>query len=189
MKPSNPLGRLLCLLVVLTAGSTRAAQDESSSEPRGFLPEGHQLTLYGRMTGMAYLSDARTQGGVGGGLGVRDTLNERFILQADLSYLTLIGNVAALRLGAGVQRRGTYTPAVLVTLTTLMGTHLSFLNAEHPTPVRGPAVALGVNLSPLRFTHQGLQFSLLELGVGVGNDLPGWGLAFQLGLLEVGTTF
>ncbi|HSP78929.1 MAG TPA: hypothetical protein VLQ93_10385, partial [Myxococcaceae bacterium] len=127
--------------------------------------------------------------GLGGGVGLRATLQERFILQADLSYLLSIKNVAALRLGAGLQRRGTYTPAVLVTLSALLGDRLAFLTPEHPEPVSGPAVALGVNLAPLRFTHEGTQISLLELGVGVGTELPGLGLSFQLGLLEVGVSF
>lgn len=186
-RPLTTVCVLACALVSLVAGVARA--QGGSTPERGLVPEGHQLTFYGRMGGMVYLSDARTQGGVGGGVGVRDTLHERFILQADLSYLMMIGNVAALRLGAGVQRRGTYTPAVLLTLTTQLGTQLSFLSTEHPTPVGGPNVTLGVSVAPLRFTHAGMQLSLLELGVGTGNDLPGWGLAYQLGLLEVGTTF
>jgi|GEM_PF-1711405 len=187
MRPLPAICVLACALVSLVAGE---AQAQGGSSPEGrLLPEGHQLTFYGHIAGRVYLSDARTQGGVGGGVGVRDTLHERFILQADLNYLMMVGNVGALRLGAGVQRRGTYTPAALLTLTTLFGSHLSFLSAEHPTPVRGPGVALGVSLAPLRFSRAGMQLSLLELGVGIGNDLPGWGVSYQLGLLEVGTNF
>ena len=174
------LARLLaCVLVTLAAGGARA--QGTSGE--------HQLLLYGRVGGQVYLSSARTQGGLGGGVGLRDTLRERFILQADLSYLMMLGNVGLLRLGAGVQRRGTYTPAVLLTLSTLVGDRLAFLTPEHPTPPQVPAVALGVSIAPLRFTHEGMQLSLLELGVGAGSELPGWGLSYQLGLLEVGTTF
>lgn len=167
------------VLVALVAGSARAEMPI----------ERHVFSLYGRMGGMAYLSEARTQGGVGAGVGVRDTVEERFILQADLSYLLMAGNVGALRLGAGVQRSGTYTPAALLTLSTLFGSQLTFLTARHPTPVTGPSVTVGVSLAPLRFSHAGMQLSLLELGVGVGPELPGWGLSYQLGLLEVGTTF
>jgi hypothetical protein len=174
------LARLLvCVLVTLTAGGARAR--EASGE--------HRLTLYGRAGAQVYLSSARTQGGLGGGLGLRDTIDERFILQADLSYLMMLGNVGLLRLGAGVQRRGTYTPAVLLTFSTLVGDRLAFLTPEHPTPLQTPVMALGVSLAPLRFSHEGLQLSLLELGVGVGSDLPGLGLSYQLGILEVGTTF
>ena len=167
---------LAAALVLLSTGSAQAE-------------EGHRFTLYGRAGGMLYLSNAMTTGGVGGGVGLRDTIQDRFILQADLNYLMVIGNVGALRLGAGLQRSGTYTPAVLVTLTLVMGDRLTFLTPEHPTPLRGPAVALGLSVAPLRFTQGGLQLSLLELGVGAGTDLPGLGLSWQLALLEAGTTF
>lgn len=174
------LARLLaCVLVTLATGGARA--EGASGE--------HQLTFYGRGGGQVYLSSARTQGGLGGGVGLRDTIRERFILQADLSYLMMLGNVGLLRLGAGVQRPGTYAPAVLLTFSTMVGDRLAFLTSEHPTPLGGPTMALGVSIAPLRFTHEGLQLSLLELGVGVGSDLPGWGLSYQLGILEVGTTF
>lgn len=187
MKHVQSGGLLACVLVLLSMGGARA--QEAAAAPAGLLPAGHRLTLYGRAGGLLYLSDAMTTGGIGGGVGLRDTFQDRFILQADLSYLMGLGNVAALRLGAGVQRSGTYTPAVLATLTTVVGDRLTFLSPAHPTPVRSPAVALGLSVAPLRFTERGLQLSLLELGVGIGTDLPGWGLAWQLGLLEVGTSF
>ncbi|MFL5354638.1 hypothetical protein [Archangium sp.] len=187
MKRLHSGGLLACVLVLLSTGDARA--QEAVAAPAGVLPAGHRLTLYGRGGALVYLSDAMTTGGIGGGVGLRDTLQDRFILQADLSYLMGLGNVVALRLGAGMQRRGTYTPAVLATLTTVVGDRLTFLTPAHPTPVRGPAVALGLSVAPLRFTEGGLQLSLLELGVGLGADLPGWGLAWQLGLLEVGTSF
>ena len=43
------------------------------------LPPGHRLTLYSRAGGLIYLSDAMTTGGLGGGVGLRDTLHDRFI--------------------------------------------------------------------------------------------------------------
>jgi hypothetical protein len=46
-----------------------------------------------------------------------------------------------------------------------------------------------VSIAPLRFSHQGTQVSLLELGVGVGTDLPGTGMSWQLGLVEAGVSF
>lgn len=183
MRSAGP--RFLSLLLLLT---TAAARAESGAEGGG-APSGYQLTVYGRAGAMVYLSDTRTTGGVGGGVGLRGTLQERFILQADVSYLTGIKNVAALRLGAGIQRRGTYTPAVLLNLSALMGDRLAFLTPEHPTPPRGPAMTLGVSVAPLRFSHEGTQVSLLELGVGLGSELPGTGVSWQLGLLEVGVSF
>ncbi|MET0401225.1 MAG: hypothetical protein ABW123_02430 [Cystobacter sp.] len=173
------------VLVLLSLGGAHAQEARAVSER----PAGHRLTLYGRAGGLVYLSDAMTTGGLGGGLGLRDTLRDRFILQADVSFLMGIGNVGALRLGAGLQRSGTYTPAVLATFSAVVGDRLSFLTPSHPTPVRGPALMLGLHVAPLRFTQDGMQLSLLEFGVGAGTDRPGVGLALQLNLLEVGTTF
>jgi len=187
MKCFAPEWLLASALVLLSIGGARA-QEEALAQA-SVRPAGHRLTFYGRAGGLVYLSNAMTTGGLGGGMGLRDTLQDRFILQADLNFLMGIGNVGALRLGAGLQRSGTYTPAVLATLSAVMGDRLSFLTPEHPTPVKSPALVLGLNVAPLRFTQEGMQLSLLEVGVGVGTDLPGVGVALQLNLLEVGTTF
>lgn len=152
---------------------------------------GHRLSAYFTTHAALYQSDTQTMGGLGGGVGLRDTVDERFILQADLSYLTGIGNTAALRVGAGMQWRhgSAYAPAALLSLTTLMGDRLSFLTPEHPTPVVGPGLALGLTLEPVRFDFHQTHLSLLQLGVGVGTDGPVLGLCYTLGLLEVGATF
>jgi hypothetical protein len=146
----------------------------------------HRFSVYMGAAGMAHLSDVRTQGGVGGGIGLRDTIDERFILQADVHHLLMLGNTVGLRLGAGVQRRGIYQPAALLTLTTLLGDRLVFMTPEHPVPVQHPAMTLGVSVAPLRFSMGKTQLSLLELGVGVGTEFPGLGLSYRVGLVEVG---
>jgi hypothetical protein len=163
-----------------TAGSARAEESPASR---------HQLSAYATAGAQVYLSNARTIGGVGGGIGLRDTIDGRFILQADLSYLSMLGNTASLRVGAGIQRRGTWTPAALLTVTTLFGDRLSFLTPEHPTRIAGPAVSLGATLAPVRFEFESMQLSLLQLGVGAGSDLPGLGLHYSVGLMEVGASF
>jgi hypothetical protein len=152
-------------------------------------PLKHRFSAYVTSGAQVYLSSARTIGGIGGGIGVRDTVNDLFILQADLSYLMLLGNGGSLRLGAGVQRPGTWAPAALLTVSTLFGERLSFLTPEHPARIPGPAVALGLTLAPVRFDVQSVQFSLFQLGIGAGTDLPGLGLHYSLGVLEVGATF
>ncbi|HVE83284.1 MAG TPA: hypothetical protein VND93_10575 [Myxococcales bacterium] len=148
-----------------------------------------QVEVYCTSNVMVYLSGARTMGGVGGGVGVRGFPGPPFILQADVSSLLLLGNVAALRLGAGVQRSGLYSPFALVTALTLLGDRLTFLTPDHPVPVTGPAVSLGVTVAPLRFVFQGAEVSLLQLGAGLGTDLPGLGISYSLGLMEVGAAF
>ncbi|WP_257461858.1 hypothetical protein [Archangium lipolyticum] len=146
----------------------------------------HQLSLYVRSGGTVYLSPARTQGGLGGGLGLRDTVDGRWLLQADANALTGLGSAFAVRLGAGVQRQGWWSPAVLVNLTGVFGDKLDFLTPEHPVAIAGPALGLGVTVAPARFMLGSAQVSLLEFGVGVGTDSPGLGLLYGLTLLEVG---
>lgn len=176
----SALALALGLAMAGTPGSTSA---EETPAPR------HRLSLYVTTGALAYLSEAQTLGGLGGGLGLRDTLDGRFILQADINYLGYIRNAAALRVSAGAQLRGRYAPAALLTLTTLVGERLSFLTPEHPSRITGPAMSVGLTLAPIRFDLPQVQFSLLQLGVGVGSDLPGLGLSYSLGLLEVGATF
>lgn len=176
-------GLLVCGLVL--AGNARAEAGDSAAPAHR-----HQLSLYLRGTGMVYLSDARTMGGAGGGIGVRDTVDDRYIFQADVSTLGLLGRVLAVRAGAGMQwGAGTWRPAALLSLTALAGDRLSFLTAAHPTPLKGPAVSLGVSAAPVRFSLGATQLSLLELGVGVGPELPGMGLALHVGLVEVSASF
>lgn len=166
----------------------RAAGAETPTPDAAAAPQ-HRLAVYSFGGAMFYLSTARTIGGGGGGLGIRDTVQDRFIFQADVSYLTLIGNTGAVRLGAGLQRSGVYTPAILLTLSTLFGDQFSFLTPDHPTAVTRPTLALGVDIAPLRFTAGTTQLSLFEFGVGVGTDLPGLAVQYHLNVLEIGTSF
>lgn len=185
MSPALP-----CLIALLCAPAAAWAQEDSTPPPEASPARAaHRLSVYFTTGLTAYLSDVRTMGGIGGGIGIRDTVDERFIFQADLSHLVMNGNVTALSVGAGVQRRGLYTPAVLLTASALFGDRLAFLTPEHPTPVRGPAVSVGAVLAPLRFTLGQTQASLLQVGVGVSSELPGLGLAYHLGIAEVGISF
>ncbi|QRK10975.1 hypothetical protein JQX13_13420 [Archangium violaceum] len=152
------------------------------------LPSRHQLSLYALSGAAVYLSSARTQGGLGGGFGVRDTVDGRWLLQVDASGLTGLGSVLAVRVGAGMQWRpqGAWAPAALVSLTGLFGDRMEFLTPASPAPVVGPSLGLGLTLAPARFSLGGAQVSVLELGVGVGTDRPGLGVLYGLTLLEVG---
>jgi hypothetical protein len=183
--PPHSLARASALTLAIggLVGAPGTARAEEPSSPR------HRFSAYVTSGAQVYLSNARTIGGIGGGIGVRDTLNDLFILQADLSYLALLGNGASLRVSAGVQRPGTWAPAALLTVSTLFGERLSFLTPEHPARIPGPAVSLGVTLAPVRFDLQSVQFSVLQLGLGAGSDLPGLGLNYSVSLLEVGATF
>lgn len=136
-----------------------------------------------------HLAPSQTMGGIGGGAGVRLFVSKLWIAQADLNYLTLVGNVGEIRFGAGIQRPGTWTPAALATISMLIGERLSFRTVEHPWPSVGPVVTGGILLAPLRFTHANRTISVLELGIGAKPDFPGTGITYSLGLLEIGTVF
>ncbi len=150
------------------------------------VPPRHQLALYAHSGATVYLSPARTQGGVGGGIGLRDTVDGRWLLQVDTSGLTGLGSVLAVRVGAGVQRQGWWSPAALLSLTSLFGDRIDFLTPEHLRPVQGPSLGLGLTLAPARFNLGRTQVSLLEVDLGVGTDRPGLGMLYGLTLLEVG---
>jgi len=173
-----------------------------ATKPRPTVPEEHRAekaqqpeptkpraALYTRTGFAAYLSDARTMGGVGGGFGVRFPIGAWPFLQLDASYLFMIGNVAHVRVGGGVERPGIYSPAATLLVSTFVGTGLRFLTVDHPVPIPGPAAAVGLHLAPLRFRKGGTHASLLEGGFGVGSDFPGLGLLYEATLLEVGTSF
>ncbi|WP_257450119.1 hypothetical protein [Archangium lipolyticum] len=153
-------------------------------------PEAHRLSVYLRGGVSAVLAPSRAMGGLGVGVGVRDVLKDRFILQADVSYLTLLGHVGEVRLGAGVQRGGTWSPAALATVSVLMGDALTTRTVDIPRTPRGPAGALGVVLAPLRFcSDAGSCVSVLELGAGYGTDFATAGPSIQVGLMELALAF
>jgi hypothetical protein len=176
---------LLPALMLGVASEAWGSTEEGSSEPP---VSSLRLSAYCLAGADLYLSPARTAGGLGGGCGLRGTLHERFLLQFDASYLTLLGNVASLRVGVGVQRQGVYAPAVWVMGGALAGQQLRFLPEPGSPLVTGPAAWLGVAVAPLRFRLPRAEVSLLELGVGVGLESPQPGLLLHLGLLSVGVT-
>ncbi len=172
---------VLGLLAALSLLPSRASAQE---------PGAHQLSVYLRGGVSAVLAPSRAMGGLGVGVGVRDVMKDRFILQADVSYLTLLGHVGEVRLGAGIQRGGTWSPAALATVSVLMGDALTTRTENIPRTPRGPAGALGVTLAPLRFCMEGGScVSVLELGAGYGTDFATAGPSLQIGLLELGLAF
>lgn len=171
--------RRLLLLASFLVLVPAVAQAESS----------HQWSAYVRGGVGLHLSDARTIGGLGLGLGVRDTIDERFVLQGDATYHFMVGNSVAMRLGAGVQRSGMWIPAALVTANVMVGDQLSFLRPEYPTPVSFPSVSLGLALAPLRFRAHGTTVNIGEVTIGVAHEFPGWATVFQVALLEIASEF
>ena len=145
--------------------------------------------VYMRSGLTVFLAPSQTMGGIGGGGGVRLWFADRWVVQADCNYLTLVGHVGELRIGGGIQRPGMWTPAALATISVLFGERLSFRTADHPWPSAGPVITGGITLAPLRFRHENQTISVLELGIGAKPDLPGVGLTYSVGLLEIGYVF
>lgn len=187
---------LLMLATTDPAGPTGQATDDvaphadaTGGAAADVAGSGHAFSVYVRTGAMLYLSAGQTAGGLGGGFGVRDTIHDLILLQVDLTQLSMIGTAFAVRVGAGVQRQGTYAPAAWLTGTVFVGDRLRFLTPAHPAGVRAPTSALGMTLAPLRFRSAHVDVSLLELGVGAGWDWPGLGATYNLTLLEIGTRF
>jgi len=148
-----------------------------------------RIGAYLRSGVTVHLAPSQTMGGMGGGAGVRLWFSNRWVAQADFNYLTLVGNVGEIRLGAGIQRPGMWTPTAMATVSMLIGDRLSFRTAEHPWPSVGPVVTGGITIAPLRFMHENRTISVLELGIGAKPDFPGAGITYSLGLLEIGAVF
>lgn len=152
-------------------------------------PEPHALTAYVQSGASLYLSNAQTAGGIGGGVGVRLHLSEPLFLQADLSYLGMLGNSFRTRVAAGFQRTGTWRPAVRLGANVLTGDRLRFFMGDRITPVSVPTWSLGLTVAPLRFATSVAEVSVLELGAGLGWDFPGLGTSIDVTILEVGVRF
>jgi hypothetical protein len=169
--------------------SSLLASTPAAPEPAPAPTPEHQLELYGRMGLTVFSSSSRTQGGMGGGVGLRDTFRGQWLVQADISGLAGLGGVVETRLGGGWQRPGLWSPSARLELTTLFGQQIGFIPPGADSIAGGPTFALGVAVAPLRFSLSGTRVSLLEVSYGMGPDLGGMGTRFGLTLLEVGANF
>lgn len=176
------------MLAVMFAAPVLAQPELAAPVSAQPMPE-HLLSLYLSPAAVAYLSVGRTQVGLGGRVGIRDVFRDRFVFQADAGYLQYVGRFASLRLGAGIQRQGTWTPMVGVSLLALLGEQLRFSTAAHPDLASGPILAAGLTVQPLRFGAGAVTLSLLEVGAALAPDAPGVGWAFSVGFGEVSVAF
>lgn len=160
------------------------AAPAASAPSRGWL-DGHRLHLSFSANATGYLSDTRTMGGVGFSVGVRDVFRRHFLIEADASYLFMIGNVVALRGGFGVQRSGFWSPAAIAEVSVLLGDRFSFLQPGRALPLGTPTAALGLTLAPLRFQTGPAIVSVLQVGVGLGTEFTNWGPLISADLIEI----
>ena len=69
-------------------------------------------------------------GGAGGGFGGEMVWADRYLVDADVSALWLIGNAVSARIAVGIQRRGAWNPAGWLTAVTVFGDRLELLNED-----------------------------------------------------------
>jgi hypothetical protein len=86
--------------------------------------------------GAISLTQARTQGGLGGGLRVGFTLAPAWFLEARAAWLVGLGSHSLLHLGGGWQREGTWRPALRADLALGLGGALDFnVGAKGPSQI------------------------------------------------------
>lgn len=112
-----------------------------------------------------FLSDDVTAGGAGGGAGVQLSARRVYVAQLDVSALWMFGNAMSARLAVGLQLPGTWSPAGWLSVGTLWGERMEFLDGAGRRPSI-PLWSLGVRGSPLRFAGPLGVFSALEPGIG-----------------------
>ncbi len=123
-----------------------------------------------------------TAGGLGGGLGVQLVVDRRWLAQADVGLLWLMGQAWLARVAVGVQRDAPWSPAGWLTLQTLWGDRVEHIGPDALRPPI-PTWGLGLRASLLRFGGASGVVSALELGVAT--DFAG-GLWLEITLLQAG---
>jgi hypothetical protein len=132
-----------------------------------------------------HLANESMAGGAGAGLGAQAIFRERYIAEAEVGALWLLGNSVSTRLAIGAQRRGTWSPAGFVTGTVLFGDRLEVL-AEDGSRAPMPNWALGVRAAPLRFIGKLGLASVLE--PGVATDFRG-SVYLEVTLIQAGASW
>lgn len=131
------------------------------------------------------LTQGRTQGGVGGALGVAWAFDANWQAQARVAWLWGLGSHTLVRVGAGWQRgEGTWRPLVRADLALGLGGALDF-GVAGSAPSRAPTLGLVLGVSLLRFQLERVTVSLLELEVGLSTEFLSIGPRAGLGLLAV----
>lgn len=162
----------LALLVVLTS-------------LRAFASEPSRLSVTLESLGSVSLTQARTQGGLGGAVGVAYAVSPSWQAQARVGWLWGLGSHTLLRVGGGWQRpEGLWRPLVRLDVALGLGGALDFGVGGQP-PSRAPTLGLVVGASLLRFQLDRVALSVLELEGGLSTEFLSIGPRVGLGLLAV----
>lgn len=135
--------------------------------------------------GSLSLTRARTQGGIGGAVGVAYAFDPHWLAQARVGWLAGLGSHTLVRVGGGWQRaEGSWRPFIGTDVAVGLGGALDF-GVEGGPPSRAPTLGLTVGLSLLRYQVEKLTLSVLELEAGVSTEFLSVGPRLGLGLLSV----
>jgi hypothetical protein len=134
--------------------------------------------------GTVFLAPSRTQGGLGGGVGLALSVDAHWLVEADATVLFGLGLAGQVRAGAAWQRSGRWTPVARAYLELAFGQRLDF-TVNGRLPPNGPTLGLGVGLGLLRFTVGRATVSALELRGGLGTDFLSVGPHLGVELLEL----
>lgn len=144
------------------------------------------LSLTLRSAGSLSLTAGRTQGGIGGGVGLSYELKPSVALQADVAWLWGIGAPVLVRVGGAWQRAGLWRPQLRADLEVGLGGGLEF-SVEGRIPPRAPTLGGVLGLGLLRFeVPERGWISLLELSGGLSTDFASLGPRLGLSLLSLG---
>lgn len=158
------------LTVVLLISSMARAEDGTFAS---------RLGLGLETIGAISLTQARTQGGIGGGLMVTYALSPSWQLEAHGSWLVGLGSHTLLRVFAGWQREGTWRPLFRAGLALGLGGGLDF-SVGGRGPSQAPTVAVLGGACLLRYQVGPVVVSALELEAGVSTEFLSVGPRFGL---------
>lgn len=163
-------------LFLIYALST-AAFAESEPEPR--------LSVGLKTLGGLSLTQARTQGGIGGALSAGWMLDRNWQLNADFAWLVGLGSTTMLRVGGGWRPDNpVWQPMLRVDLELGFGGSLDFSVGDH-LPPRGPTLGLTAGVAPLRWKFDWCVVSVMELHGGLATEFVAVGGRFSLTLLAL----
>jgi hypothetical protein len=135
--------------------------------------------------GSVSLTQARTQGGLGGAVGVAYAVSPSWQAQARVAWLWGLGSHTLLRVGGGWQRpEGLWRPLLRLDVALGLGGALDFGVGGQP-PSRAPTLGLVVGASLLRFQLDRVALSALELEGGLSTEFLSIGPRVGVGLLAV----
>lgn len=143
-----------------------------------------KLSLGLDTVGAISLTQARTQGGIGGGVQAAFSFDEHWLVHARAAWLWGLGSHTLFHAGGGWQRSGTWRPLLRGDVTLGLGGSLDFSVGSMP-PTRAPTVGLVVGAALLRFQVGRVIVSGLELEAGISTEFVSIGPRAGVTLLSL----